>query len=642
MQPTQNKEEDKREENRMKKATFSKLLLAFLLVFSLVLTACSKDDDKAKDSGDKDNKKTEEKEDGLYSIEDFSDTKTNEGKAIEGGNLNFGLVSDTAFEGTLNFNFYDGDPDAQILTWFDEALLTWDENYVYTNDGAATYETDAEVSAAVLEKLPADQATALKENGVTFTFKIRDNVNWQDGKPVTAEDWKFAHEVIADKAYTGPRYGDVTNVVGAEEYHDGNAETISGIEVIDEKTLKITYKQQSPSLVTGGIWTYPLAKHIFGDMAVADIASSKEVREKPIGFGPFIVDSIVPGESVVLKKNADYWRGEPKLDSVTIKVINPSVAAQALQKGEVDLVSKFDVDQFPDNANLSNVEWLGKVDRAYSYVGFKFGTWDKENNVVKPNPDAKMGDAKLRQAMWHAVDNDTVGQKFYHGLRWNATTLIPPSHPEFHDATNEGRMYDPEKAKQLLDEAGYKDVDGDGLREDKNGKPLVINFASMSGGDTAEPLAKYYIQAWKEVGLNVELLDGRLQEFNSFYDRVGQSGDDDPAVDVYAAAWGVGIDVDPTGLYGPDALFNFTRYQSDKNDELLAKGVSQDAFDVDYRKEVYNEWQQFMVDEVPVFPTLYRSILVPVNNRVQNYSIKEGWAALHELAVTQEEALKAE
>lgn len=644
MRLTQDKEEDKREATRMEKAKFSKLLLAMMLVLVLALAACSGGEkDSTKDSGDDTEKKTEEKEDGQYSIDDFSQVKTNEGEAIEGGNLNFGLVSDTAFEGTLNWNFYSGDPDAQILSWFDEGLLTWDANYVYTNDGAATYEPLDEVSADVLATLPADKATEVADKGVTIKFQIKDNVNWQDGEPVTAEDWLFAHEVISHPDYDGPRYGsDFTNIVGVEAYHAGEADTISGIEVLDDKTLQITYIESTPSLVTGSIWTYPLAKHIFGDMAVADISSSPEVRQKPIGFGPFIVDSITPGEAVVLKKNPDYWRGEPKLDTVTIKVINNSVVAQALQKGEVDLVSAFDVDQFPANANLSNVEWLGKIDRAYTYIGFKLGTWDKEAGVVKPNPDAKMGDVKLRQAMWHAVDNDTVGQKFYHGLRWNATTLIPPSHPEFHDDSNAGLTYDPEKAKQLLDEAGYADVDGDGIREDKNGEPLVINFASMSGGDTAEPLAQYYIQAWEAIGLKVELLDGRLQEFNSFYERVGQNGDDDPAVDIYQAAWGVGIDVDPRGLYGRDALYNFSRYASDENDALLADGVSQEAFDVDYRKEVYDKWQQLMVDEVPVFPTLYRSILVPVNNRVQNYSIEEGWANLQDLAVTQEEGLKAE
>ena len=96
--------------------------------------------------------------------------------------------------------------------------------------------------------------------------------------------------------------------------------------------MKITYIEATPSLITGGIWTYPLAKHIFGDMAVKDISSSPEVRQKPIGFGPFKVDTIVPGESVTYTKNEDYWRGAPKLDAVTLKVINPNVVVQSLEK----------------------------------------------------------------------------------------------------------------------------------------------------------------------------------------------------------------------------------------------------------------------------------------------------------------------
>lgn len=622
-----------------------KLLQSFLvamLVFVLALTGCSKDSSKpADDSGKKDDsKKTEEKaEDGIYSIEDFSNVKTNQGEAIDGGTFTYGLVSDTPFEGTLNFNFYSGNPDSQVLQFFDEALLTWDANYVYTNDGAATYEKDAEVSQKALESLSADEAKTVAEKGVTITFKIRDNVNWHDGKPVTAEDWAFAHEVIGNKAYDGPRYGsDFTNIVGMDAYHEGKADKIAGIEVVDEKTLKITYKESTPSLVTGSIWTYPLAKHIFGNMPVDKISSSPEVRQHPIGFGAFKVESIVPGESVTYVRNDDYWRGKPKLDKLVLKVINPNVIVQALEKGEVDTVDSFPVDQYPANAKMANVEFLGTVDRAYTYIGFKLGSWDKEKGEVKPNPEGKMADVNLRRAMWHAVDNDTVGKKFYHGLRWNATTLIPPSHPEFHDASNEGRAYDPEEAKKILDEAGFKDVDGDGIREDKDGKPLVINFASMSGGETAEPLAKYYIQAWQQVGLKVELLDGRLQEFNSFYERVGKNGDDDPAIDIYMGAWTVGIDVDPRGLYGRDAIYNFSRYASEENDAIMADGVSQAAFDVDYRKDVYNKWQKLMVDEVPVFPTLYRAALVPVNNRVHNWAIGDGTGVyLNDLAVTQEE-----
>jgi peptide/nickel transport system substrate-binding protein len=548
-------------------------------------------------------------------------------------------VTDTPFEGTLNFNWYSGTYDAEILEWFnDPALLSWDENYVYTNDGAATYEVN--------------------DDGDVFTFTIRDEVNWHDGEPVTAEDWLFAHEVIGHPDYDGPRYGsDFTIVEGMEEYRaqfqddEGetidlsieDAEPISGIEVIDDKTLEITYTRANPSLLTGTIWTHPLAKHIFGDMEVADMSSSPEVREEPVGYGPFKVDSIVPGESVSMSKNEDYWRGEPNLDEVVIRVIDPSVVVNELETGGVDTVSSFPVDQFPDNSDMSNVEYLGVIDRSYTYIGFKLGDWDSGAAEVNTRDDMKMSDPALRQAMWHAVDNDAVGERFYHGLRWNATTLIPPSHPEFHDDSNPGRTFDPDEANRLLDEAGYEWADGEDYRVDPDGEELVINFASMSGGDTAEPLAQYYIQSWAEVGLNVQLIDGRLLEFNQFYDRVGEQGDDDPEIDIYQGAWGVGIDVDPTGLYGRQAIYNFSRYSSDENDALLEEGVSEDAFDVEYRQEVYNEWQEFMVEEVPVFPTVYRAEVVPVNNRVHNYYIGDGTGMYRwDIAVTEEEAPAAD
>lgn len=597
----------------------------------LALVACSDntdgDGDAAEDSDDGTEEEGEGEDDGLYSIDDFDNFKTNEGEAIDGGTLHFGLVTDTAFEGTLNWNFYSGTYDAEILDWFDEGLLTWDENYVYTNDGAATYEEDEE------------------EN--TYVFTIHDNVNWHDGEPVTAEDWLFAHEVISHPDYDGIRYGeDFTNIVGVEEYREQftdnedlsieDAEPIEGIEVVDDKTLKITYKEVTPSLVTGSIWTYPLAKHIFGGIDVADMSSSPEVRENPIGFGPFKVESITPGESVTLTKNEDYWRGEPNLEGVTIKVIDPSVVVNELESGGVDMVNSFPTDQYPDNADMSNVEFLGITDRAFTYIGFKLGEWDEEAQESIPDPDAKMADKNLRQAMWHAVDNDAVGDRFYHGLRWNATTLIPPSHPEYHDETNPGREYDPDKANELLDEAGYEKGD-DGFRTDPEGNELVINFASMSGGDTAEPIANYYIQAWEEVGLKVELLDGRLQEFNTFYDRVEE---DDPEIDIYQGAWQIGIDVDPRGLWGGYSVSNYTRWTSEENDALLEDGVSEEAFDIEYRQEVYNEWQEMMVEEVPVFPTVYRADLAPVNNRVLNYAIGDGTEMYkYEIEVTQEEPM---
>lgn len=610
----------------MKKLKLSKVLLALMLSLLFLLVACSDDSDEATGGDEKTDTEgeaeSESNEDGIYSVEDFEQLKTNAGEAIDGGTLNFGLVSDTAFEGTLNYNFYSGNPDVQIINWFDESLLAVDENYAFTNEGAATFEVNQE------------------EKSMTFT--IRDEVNWHDGEPVTAEDWLFSYEVIGHPEYDGIRYGSMFTIIeGMDAYHAGEADSISGIEVIDDKTMKITYNTFSPSLLASGVWSYAMPKHIFGDIPVAEMSSSPAVRENPIGMGPFKVETITPGESVTFVKNEDYWQGEPNLDGVTLKVVNPNVVVQSLENGDIDLVDAFPTDQYPDNADMSNVEFLAKIDLAYTYIGFKLGAWDADAEKVIMDPDAKMADVNLRRAMWHAVDNNAVGNQFYNGLRWNASTLIPPSHPDFHDDTLEAPTYDVEKAKQILDEAGYEDVDGDGIREDKEGNQLVINFASMSGGDTAEPLAQYYIQSWAAVGLKVELLDGRLQEFNTFYDRVEA---DDPAIDIYQGAWGVGSDVDPAGLYGRDAAYNYTRYASEANDALLADGVSEAAFDQAYRQEVYSKWQALMIEEIPAFPTLYRAAVVPVNNRVVNYYVDFAGIDIsrYEIGVTQEEPIVAE
>src|SRR5699024_2947957 len=143
----------------------------------------------------------------------------------------------------------------------------------------------------------------------------------------------------------------------------------------------------------------------------------------------------------------------------------------------------------------------------------------------------------------------------------------------------------------------------------------------MSGGETAQPLAEYYMQAWAEVGIDVQLVDGQLMEFNSFYDKVEA---DDPAIQVYQGAWGTGGDPNPTGLYGRTASFNYTRWATEENDKLLAAINSDDSFDDEFRKQAFNDWQAYFMEELPVIPTLFRYSVVGVNNRVKNHDIKVG------------------
>ena len=585
---------------------YSKVLSA-LAVSSLLLAACSDDTEKSS-SNEKKGKDVEQVDTAKFP------TKTsNQGEAIEGGHLTYGLVSDTPFEGMLNKVFHEGAPDHEISSFIDdEDLLDTDENYVYNNDGAATYE--------------------LSEDKKTFTLKIRDNVNWQDGKPVTGEDLEYAYEVLASKDYTGMYYDpeSMEKIEGMKEYHEGKADKISGIKA-DGKTVTIKFKEAYPS-VTTGLWAYPLHKEYLKDVAIKDLASSDKIRKNPIGFGPFKVKKIVQGEAVELEANKDYWRGAPKLDSVTVKVVNPSIVVKSLENGDID-VATISADQYDQAKALDNVELLGKIDLAYSYIGFNLGHYDKKKGEnVMDNP--KFEDKRLRQAMAYAINNEEVGEKMYKGLRFPANSVMTPNF-KYNNKDLKPYEYDPEKAKKLLDEAGYKDTNDDGLREDPDGKEFKINFASMSGGDIAEPLTKYYIQQWQEVGLDVQMLDGRLHEFNSFYDKLQN---DDKDVDIFQAAWGVASDPDPSGIWGRKSNANYTRWTSDKNDELLAKGVSEEAFDDQYRMDVYNEWQELIHEEVPMIPTLFRYVTTGVNKRVTGYNyLAAGEFEWFDVGVTEEE-----
>ncbi|MBA9025091.1 peptide/nickel transport system substrate-binding protein [Peribacillus huizhouensis] len=542
----------------------------------------------------------------------FTTVTTNSKPAIKNGHLNYGLSSDTPFTGILSHLLYTGNPDSLILQFFDESLLQSDENYTFNNEGAATYE--------------------MSDDNKTITLTIKDHVKWHDGAPVTGSDLEYAFLVIGNPDYTGVRYDKQMQMVkGMEEYHKGKVDYISGIKV-DGKKISITFKEANPSILTGGVWTYPMHKEYLKDVAIGDLESSDKIRKTPIGFGPFQVKKIIPGEAVEFVSNDEYWQGKPQLGSISLKVINPDLAVKAIETGELDIV-EISADQYDQAKNLQNIETLGYVGFAYSYIGFKLGHFDPISKTTKmDNP--KMANINLRQALAYAIDNKAVGEKIYKGLRFPANTVIPAiSH--YHNSKIKGYSFNQQKSKRLLDDAGYIDTDGDGIREDLKGKKFTIYFASMNGDANSELLAQYYIQQWGDIGLDVQLVDGRLQEFNSFYDMVAL---DDPKIDIFQAAWQAGSDPDPSGIWDKNSDYNYTRWVNQTSQDLLAKGLSPKAFDKKYRKEVYDEWQQLVHDEVPMIPTLFRYNLAVANLRIKDFDYKfTDWS---KVAVTAEDAVR--
>ena len=542
----------------------------------------------------------EEGEDGVL---EFETLVQNEGEPIEGGTLNYALVSDSTFSGVLNNMLYTGQPDGEIISFFNPGLYGYDENFTIDNSGFADIEMDPENSQV--------------------TITIPEGHTWHDGEEITIDDVIFPYYVIGNPDYTGIRYGsDFQNVAGMEEYHNGDAEEISGLERVDDYTLTVTYNTFNNSMLQagGGVSSYIEPEHLLGEVPVAEFEDSEYVRTNPVGFGPFKVESITPGEAVTLTAFDEYYDGRPNIDEMIIEVVNPSTIVSELKAGNYDIAS-LPADQYETYSDATNFTPVGFLENAITYIGFKQGTWDEENGEVVPDPERVTSNKALRQAMAYAIDNNAIATQFYYGLRQNANSHITPNFTEYHNTEQEGYTFDPERSLQLLADAGFVDTDGDGFVEDPNGEPFTLGFASMSGGETAEPIAQYYIQSWQQVGINVELVDGQLMEFNSFYERLES---DDPAIDVFQAAFGVGGDPNPSGLYGRSASFNYTRWATEEHDELLAAIESEESFDEEFRQQAFYDWQTYMIEEVPTIPTLFRYTLTAVNNRVSQWDTEIG------------------
>lgn len=518
-------------------------------------------------------------------------------KAYEGGVLKIALSSSSPFSGMFNMVYTSDMLDAEIAYWMTEPLLSIDDNLTFDQDGAATYTYDKDAK--------------------TMTLTMKQGVKWHDGEPVTMEDLVFAYEVLANPDYEGYFFTEtLAYITGIGAYKDGTSDSISGMVLSEDKnTLTIQFDKFMPSILEGGIWTYPIPKHQLGGIAVSALAADERSRSQTLGFGPFKIESVVAGETVTLTRFDDYWQGKPALDGVTLTVVNPDMVPSAMERGEYD-ISAFPASAYAEYPNPTNYGYMSEPDRWYQFTGFNLGHYDFENGVSIMDTDAKMSNLSLRQAIGHAVDLEAICKDFYNGLRGLNPTVLPPAYGTYINSDVKGYPYNPEKAKELLEQAGYKDTDGDGLREDPAGNPFVINWGVPNNND--ETVVQFKMQCWRDVGLNVQLVSGNMMDVNAFYDMLFGGGTE---IDMFEAGWIIETSPNLPGAWGRNSLANLTRFTSDEMDRLLEDLDSEAAWDQTYRIQAYKNFQEYFYKESPAIPTVWRSSLYAVNNRVKNYTL---------------------
>ena len=553
------------------------LLLFFTLLFTMiVIAACG---------GAADEEASTETE-----TETTDDTKEASGEPKKGGTVTGAMH--TAPAGQFNPLFYEEAYEANIID------IVFNSLFQQNND---------------LEFEPwIGKEWELNEDQTELTVYMEEGVKWHDGQELTAHDVVFTYQVMAHPDYEkagGIRAYYATPLKGYEEYNSGETDEFEGVEAIDDHT--VVFKFAEPNVTPLYLANFHIIpKHIFEDIPVAEMPEAEESRlpGKLIGSGPFKFTDMVEREQYVLEAFEDYWEGEPYLDSIVWKVVDQSVMISLLETGEIDFIANpegiapADYETVAANDDMKIIE---QPDFGYQVLGFRHNfrpAADVEEGVMVPENWTPNEDLpkEVRQAIAYAIDRQAlIGTGPGEGLLEGHGTIInSPIAPNFWAYDEDAAIpyeYDPEKAKQILDEAGYKEGD-DGFRTDPDGNEWVLNLNYPTGNQLRErsaPIIKEFLEA---VGIKVDL---RQPKEMSVY--VEELDDDTLEWDMYLLGWSLASgDPDPIGLWGAKDAYNYSRWNNEESEKLLQEAVkAPEAFEQDYRAEKYSEWTYVFSDDLP-------------------------------------------
>jgi peptide/nickel transport system substrate-binding protein len=435
-------------------------------------------------------------------------------------------------------------------------------------------------------------------DGKVWTFKLREGVKWQDGEPFTADDVVFTFQTIIED--------EVSNYVGYTEF-------INTVEAIDPLTVEFTCSKPKTNML--GMPIPILPEHLWSKLTAAQVTNTYPNDPPMVGTGPFQVVEWKRGEFVRAVANKDYWRGAPKADEVVWSLYkNQDTMAADLKSGAIQVAWDIPQAQFdPLNAD-QNLAAIGGVLNGFNHMGFNCYTGEASlgNPVLK--------DPAFRRALNWAIDKQKVVDIGYLGHAQPATTIIRSDYYkeplDYHWQPAEGEVYafDPARAGSELDTAGYKDTDGDGIREDKAGKPIELRLFARSQSATDQRVGKL-ITGWLEaVGLQIDL---QVIDENAMSDKIYNYKGDAFAPDYDMFLWYWYSDPDPNFILSVRTTsqiesWSDTHWSDPEYDRLYAQ--QQTTIDPEARKQLIWKMQQIAYDQSPYITLTYPEWLESYND----------------------------
>jgi len=445
------------------------------------------------------------------------------------------------------------------------------------------FDENAQPVPVLVKEIPSMENGGLSADGKTITLKLRDDVKWSDGEPLTADDYVFTFNMIMS---------DKNTPIGRYPYDT----FVDSVVAQDLTTVVINLKQPFAAWQTS-LFYWILPKHILQPVFDADgtIDQAEWNRNPTVGLGPFVLSEWETGSHLAFKANP-VWYNPPKLEQVFVRIV-PDDAAQeaAILAGDTDIGTFLSSDQ------IEKLEAGGKVKVVPVTSGYN------EAWFMNVNPDTArpfMQDVNVRKAIALATDRYTIVKDLLveeinpvNAAYWDMT-------PPFQSDSLKPYPYDPDQAKQLLDAAGWTDSDGDGIRDkmvDGKKVDLVLRYITNQR-ELRKNVQAVVEQQWKQVGIGAELVNYSSDVFwNGFNDNgpqaqglyeiaeysSAQNAFPDPDTDIFTCAQIVNAD-------NPDGS-NDQGYCNPALDELF----KQQAVEVDpaKRKELFNQIEQTMYDD---------------------------------------------
>lgn len=417
-------------------------------------------------------------------------------------------------------------------------------------------------------------------DGLSHTFHLNPTATWTDGVPVTAADVALTCTHAAD-IRTASRYPDLfASLAGLQDYLSGAAPSISGIQVVDDKTIRFEFAEPfAPFLnsLAGNQGPYLLPAHIVGDIP-PDQFDTSDYNTNPVGrvgMGPFTIESAEKDQNVVFTRSDSYFKGAPQLDQIVFRVMQRDVALAALLTGEIDIAS------IPGIQLAEMQQEDGVVITVYP-----FNLWD---GLVFNTSLDYLADPRVRQAVLHAIDRQTYTEQILGGLGTPSDSIYVQE--QFVAPNLVHYEYDPEKAKALLTEAGW-----DTNRE--------VEWKYYGGWSDFAPILQ---ESLAKVGFKINPVS---METEAWVEAVITNLDFEMSM-----TGGNGVLADPADLVGFFECGTNTLYCNAEVTDLFAQGRVE--MDPVARKAIYDQIQVIINRDVPVAVLWSLNLAVGMTPRVK-------------------------